>query len=473
MIHKLLLIISFLTLIPTSILAQNKPYPSTLWSSDKVPETIISLRAGSITEIGKKEVVAISAQKLNIFRFEGHRALKSFIKRATKNQEWIKVALVDLDKDGIHEILLSGFYNDRVEGQLISLKGGQFKLLDTVPYYLDKIIWNGQEIIAGQKGLGGDDFTGPLEVFEWNGSKLKKKKRIELPGGLSTRTIPIYSLMGLPSKESERFLALGESGQLKHYIKNVEKFRKSWQSGTSYGGSVFYLNKEIKNPFNQVTKNRFFIPIRLASNQDVFPWKEVYLAENSIQKNETQNSEKEENNEEKVKDEDNLPKVNLEELQKLIKTLNEQMESHASQKEYEEAAKLRDEIATLKEVERKYHIAEAQKKREAIKNKKRINSSDTDNLSIYLVKNEGYLKNVIGAVPSIKNTQMVRLVWSGYGFQEVWNSPRLEGAISDYDLVDWDGDGKEEILAAFLLREGGYVDTLKRQDSLFIVLDTE
>lgn len=92
---------------------------------------------------------------------------------------------------------------------------------------------------------------------------------------------------------------------------------------------------------------------------------------------------------------------------------------------------------------------------------------------VFVMKNYGYLKNVVGVETSVRNSQMVRLVWTGYGFQEDWNSPRLDGAISDFDLIDWDGDGKKEILALFLLRDKGYVDTLKNQDSLLIVIKTE
>lgn len=89
---------------------------------------------------------------------------------------------------------------------------------------------------------------------------------------------------------------------------------------------------------------------------------------------------------------------------------------------------------------------------------------------LYLVKNEGYLKKIVGAVPTIKTSQMVRLNWTGYGFQEDWSSVSLDGAIADFDLVDWDGDGVEEILAILLLRDHGYFDTLKKQDSLLLVL---
>lgn len=89
---------------------------------------------------------------------------------------------------------------------------------------------------------------------------------------------------------------------------------------------------------------------------------------------------------------------------------------------------------------------------------------------IYVIKNAGYLDSVIGAVASIKNTQLTRLTWTDYGFQETWNSPRLDGALTDFTFFDWDGDGKDEIVATFLLRDNGYIDTLKKQDSLIIVL---
>ncbi len=101
---------------------------------------------------------------------------------------------------------------------------------------------------------------------------------------------------------------------------------------------------------------------------------------------------------------------------------------------------------------------------------KKYEEPSADQKAVYLVKNEGYLNNVIGAVPSVKSSQIIKLAWTGFGFQEVWSSPRYDGAITDLALVDWDGDKKEEIAFTLLLRDRGYADTLKKQDSLIVVV---
>lgn len=101
---------------------------------------------------------------------------------------------------------------------------------------------------------------------------------------------------------------------------------------------------------------------------------------------------------------------------------------------------------------------------------KENNNKYLKNKIIYIMKNEGYLKQLSGAVPAIKYSQMTALTWTGYGFQEVWTSARLDGAITDFTLVDWDDDGREELLVSFLLRDKGYFDTLRKQDSILMVM---
>lgn len=347
-------------------LTLNAYYPSTIWSSDRIDDTLVGVRTGNVVGDGREDIVALSRNHLFVYRVFENQMFKIMDHKGSGREEWIKLALFDLDGDGVSEIIVSGFYAGKVTSFIGRISGKKFKKIVEAPFYLRSIFWEGREILVSQKSLGGDDFTGSLFEMSWNGKELEEKRQIKLPGGISTQSISIYSIAGIdvPGK-NPGFLYLSPSGKLLYYRENSKKYKKIWNSGQTYGGDVYYLDREIRNVLNQVEEKRFFVPVSFYAD----------------------------------KSEPGRP------------------------------------------------------------------------LSVYLIKNEGYLKNVIGAVPSVKSAQMIRLVWTGYGFQEEWNSPRLDGAISDFTLFDWDGDGKKEILAAFLLRDKGYVDTLKRQDSLLIVID--
>jgi len=93
--------------------------------------------------------------------------------------------------------------------------------------------------------------------------------------------------------------------------------------------------------------------------------------------------------------------------------------------------------------------------------------------SLFLVKNDMYIKNFVGAVPRIKTTQFVEMQWTGNGFQEKKVSPRLQGAITDLRVFDIDQDGKKEIIFSFLINQYGYLTKNKGFESVLVVMPGE
>lgn len=358
-------------------------YPGALWSSARMPSSLVGVRVGQITKDFPLEVATLSLQQLTLYQIRDHQLTKLLEYKGEHGSEWMKLNLFDVDGDGTSEIIISGFVTDRPHSWVFQLAGAQLKLIQQVAYYLNRLPWQGQEILVGQKGFGGAAFTGPLLQLKWDGKKLVQAGEIELPGKLLPEAMSLYSLYGWDVQNRRGFLFLSDTARLYFFERDTDKWQRSWASGANYGGPVVTLDRETRNVLNQVETTRFFVPLKMASNR----WL----------------------------------------LRRWHPPLVMQLTVDGRQ--------------------------------------------STDNQDkLYLIKNEGYLKKIVGAVPTIKTSQMVRLNWTGYGFQEDWSSVSLDGALADFDLVDWDGDGVEEILAILLLRDHGYFDTLKKQDSLLIVL---
>lgn len=90
---------------------------------------------------------------------------------------------------------------------------------------------------------------------------------------------------------------------------------------------------------------------------------------------------------------------------------------------------------------------------------------------LYVIKNDEYLKSVVGIKPHPKSSQIVRLRWEGEnGLAEVHNSPRYGGAITDLRLIDFNGDGRLELLVSFLVRQSGYLDQFSAQKSRIAIV---
>jgi hypothetical protein len=416
-ILKIFFVISLIVL--SHKLSHAGTYPSTLWSSERIPDNLIGVRVGQIMGDVAPEIVALARQRLFVFQYNGGTLTKRVDFGANTREDWVKLVLFDINSDGLNEVIVSGFRFDRVQSIVGRIEGDQFVKIQEVPYFLQKIQWQGQDLLVAQKSLGGDDFSGHLIKMAFNGKKLIKKGIIKLPSGVSVDSMSLFSVTGMHIEDDENLIFLSPTGKFVHYRKEGKKFNRKWASGVSYGGAVTYLNRKVKDALNQVTSSRFLVPPSFRNNSDV-PVLRPYV--------------------------------------------------NASR--YPECKKLKKkERANTPCVSEAGPVVTMDEEGNALEVKPKVIINNYPNTkSIYVMKNEGYLKNVIGAVPSIKASQMVRLSYTGYGFQEDWNSPRLDGAISDFTLVDWDGDGREEILASFLLRDRGYVDTLKKQDSLLIVI---
>lgn len=90
--------------------------------------------------------------------------------------------------------------------------------------------------------------------------------------------------------------------------------------------------------------------------------------------------------------------------------------------------------------------------------------------TLYVVQNEGYVKNAIGAIPAMKWSQIIGLEKSGGRLSEKVTLPRVDGAISDLQVIDYNRDGVQDLLVTFLTRKLGMLDSLRDQQTVFAII---
>ncbi|MBX7149434.1 hypothetical protein K1X76_10175 [bacterium] len=382
------------------------PYPSTYYSSERIPDSLRGIETGKLlsTSTAKTDIALLGLRTVYVYAVHDKSINKYLIYNGNKFDEFMHLSVLDIDNDGDDDIVVAGFENGVLTSKVLMVEGDKLVVKGEYGHYAARIKWMGQDVLVGQKRLGNDDFTGPLYKLKWDGKKLVEEGEVLGQSGISGDAESLFRVEGFNLNNQPQLLSIKPSGRLVLSNNQSGKWKQGWSSGEEYGGSVLFYNFELKNPLGMTTDNRFFIPVRFKT---ILPGEEI---------------------------------------------------TQLSPPAYVPPPPA--DPAVPADINLSAPLPPAPVK--AI--------SSYNSPQIYVMKNEGYLKNVIGAVPSIKNTQMVRLGYTGYGFQEAWNSPRLDGAITDFTLADWDGDGKEDIIATFLLRDKGYTDTLKRQDSLVIVL---
>lgn len=364
-------------------------YPGSLWSSERLGDTLIGVAVGSFLGAHQSQIATLSASRLTIHQLNEGKLSKVLEYQKKGMENWMKVSSLDLDADGRDEVLLSGLFHQNPYSVVGHVEEGKWVVLEELPIYLRVLVWEGKRQVVGQRRLGQDDFSGPLLLMHWDGKHLVKEKEVKLPGRLAPQDLSLYSVWGVAHDQQNGFMTLGSDSRLRYYDGGDAK-KAHWTSVDSYGGSVASFNYQLRGVMNNIESKRFLVPMNFMSNQIFLGWIRTPLQSDP----------------------------------------NLLGPPEPPQAPWLTGAKL----------------------------------------EVYAVRNSGYLGSMVGIPTSIKSSQMARLGWTGYGFQEDWSSPKLDGGISDFTLVDWDGDGREEILVSFLLRDAGYSDTLKRQDSLLMVI---
>jgi hypothetical protein len=96
-------------------------------------------------------------------------------------------------------------------------------------------------------------------------------------------------------------------------------------------------------------------------------------------------------------------------------------------------------------------------------------------MRIYIMDIDGDGKNEVIAVKNFEITdrhlarfrhfshfQIEALSWNGLGLVTAWKTQKSSGRISDFAVGDFDNDGKDELVAAVILKEGSIVGTEKK-----------
>jgi len=92
--------------------------------------------------------------------------------------------------------------------------------------------------------------------------------------------------------------------------------------------------------------------------------------------------------------------------------------------------------------------------------------------NLLVIKNDGYLKSIVGTLPNIKSSQLLTLVWTAGGFQELKTTPRLNGAITDIRFIDFDKDGMDELMVSYLMKKSGYFEAYRGYSTVIAVIPT-
>jgi len=166
--------------------------------SGMIADELHGIVSGDVDSEGNAEVIAYGKKGIHLYRVSGTELLpKGRISEGLPNH-LLNVEAVDLDVDGVKEIVVTGIDGDNLRSSVWKKKGEVYeKIGDRIPYFLVFLPdWQGRKVVAGQQAGSDTPFQGKLYEMSWNGKTLAAGKA--LPA--DTLRVPLSSgIFGLSS----------------------------------------------------------------------------------------------------------------------------------------------------------------------------------------------------------------------------------------------------------------------------------
>jgi TolB-like protein len=89
---------------------------------------------------------------------------------------------------------------------------------------------------------------------------------------------------------------------------------------------------------------------------------------------------------------------------------------------------------------------------------------------VIAAKNQDVAKRVLGRFRKFTTSQIEVLSWDGLGLSSVWETRKISGYIRDFEIGDFNNDGKAELVAAVIMKEGSIVTTTPKSSLIAYML---
>jgi len=228
-----------------------------------ISREIRGVALGDVTGDGEKELIFMGKRDISVFKDKGDHLEPVANFEGKRGENFVKLDVIDLNKNGRVEIVVTDFIEDNLFSFLLEFKGKKLQMIEGPLYYFLRVIdiKGVPTLIAQAMGLE-DDFIGKIYTFGFKRGKLIKKSVIIPP-----TKAPIYNfIMGnfigrggndfIIYDKNEKLLLLNKAGRV------VAK------SSEAYGGSDNFVERERLSSEDVVKskeekKRRLYFPLRL------------------------------------------------------------------------------------------------------------------------------------------------------------------------------------------------------------------
>ena len=239
------------------------------WKSQKLNYALFSMDVGDIFGDGSQELVAMSRDKIFVYRYKPEGLEQLTVYRGAKHDRFLWVSVADLNRNGRGEIFVASEttgreFETRVYSFVLEWDGEKFSLLVKEPNYYFRVVRQPGEPprLLAQKCNKDGDFLPEIHSLVWNNGSLTPGGLIKLPESADIYNSRRGDITGSGKSETifidpKRFFVLTDS-----------RGRPFWRSWESYGATENYVEveipaRDIPQPIDDVKGDGYrFAPIR-------------------------------------------------------------------------------------------------------------------------------------------------------------------------------------------------------------------
>lgn len=238
------------------------------WLQFDMPYGARFITIGDIDGDGKQEILLSTGKDIRVYTpgIDLLPALGGVQITGYGSDDHVWVDTIDLNKNGIDEVIITSLGGDDVTSYIYELRGTEFILLFKGNFFLRRL----ENRLIAQAYSKAEGFDGDVFSIIWDG-EYKKGDRIKLPKGVN-----IYDFVYVDDPHTGRvILAYDEDGFLNIYD---EKGIRIWRSKTDMGGFLSTFKKSA--PTVMIDRGKWSIKDKLMlRNREVLFVKRVPLFE--------------------------------------------------------------------------------------------------------------------------------------------------------------------------------------------------
>jgi len=238
------------------------------WLQFDMPYGARFVTIGDIDGDGKQEILLSTGSDIRVYTpgVDLQPTLGGIQIKGFRSGDHLWVDTIDLNKNGIDEVIITSISGEEVSSSIYELKGTEFVLLFKGNFFLRKM----ENRLIAQEYSKAEGFDGDVFSVVWNG-EYKKGDRLNLPKGVN-----IYDFVYVDDPHTGRvILAYDEDGFLNIYD---EKGIRIWRSKTDMGGFLSTFKKAA--PTVMIDRGKWSIKDKLMlRNREVLFVKRVPLFE--------------------------------------------------------------------------------------------------------------------------------------------------------------------------------------------------